>query len=108
LVGSGGALIAVSFSPYAPETLAVVDQARAQGARIIAITDNALSPLVSRAHAHFEIREAQIRGIRSVAAVNCMAVSLVVALGQRLEHSIGHGQAAAGSRSRMARRRRSG
>ncbi len=106
LVGSDGALIAVSFSPYAPETLAVVDQARAQEARIIAITDNALSPLVSRADVHFEIREAQVRGIRSVAAVNCVAVSLVVALGQRLEQSIGRGQAAASSRPRMARKRR--
>ncbi len=108
LVGRGGALIAVSFSPYAPETLTVIDQARAQGARIVAITDNTLSPLVSRADVHFEIREAQIRGIRSMAAVNCVAVSLVIALGQRLEQSIGRGQAGASSRPRMARRRRLG
>ncbi len=106
LVGAGSALIAVSFSPYAPETLVVVDQARAQGARIVAITDNTLSPLVSRADVHFEIREAQIRGIRSVAAVNCVAVSLVVALGQRLEQSIRRGKAVAGSRSLTGRRRR--
>lgn len=105
LLGGDSTLIAVSFSPYAPETLAVVDQARSQGARILAITDNALSPLISRAAAHFEIREAQIRGIRSVAAVNCVAVSLVVALGQRLEQSIERGQTTAGSRSRAARKR---
>ncbi|HXV24393.1 MAG TPA: MurR/RpiR family transcriptional regulator [Alphaproteobacteria bacterium] len=106
LVGAGSALIAVSFSPYAPETLAVVDLARVQGAQIIAITDNTLSPLVSRADVHFEIREAQIRGIRSVAAVNCVAVSLVVALGQRLEQSIGQSKATTGSRSQTARKRR--
>jgi DNA-binding MurR/RpiR family transcriptional regulator len=106
LVGTGSALIAVSFSPYAPETLSVVDQARAQGARIVAVTDNTLSPLVSRADVHFEIREAQIRGIRSVAAVNCVAVSLVVALGQRLEQSIGRRKSIAGSRSQTARRQR--
>jgi DNA-binding MurR/RpiR family transcriptional regulator len=97
------AVIAVSFSPYAPETLAVVDQVRAQGAPIIAITDNGLSPLVSRADVHFEIKEAQIRGIRSVAAVNCLAVSLIVALGQRLEQSITGRQAANGGRRRGRR-----
>lgn len=101
LIDSGSAVIAVSFSPYAPETLAVVDQARSQGAKIIAITDNALSPLISRADVHFEIREAQIRGIRSVAAVNCLAVSLIVALGQRLEAR----QGTNGSRPRGRRRR---
>ena len=101
LADGGSVVIAVSFSPYAPETLAVVDQAHAQGARIVAITDNALSPLVSRAEVHFEIREAQIRGIRSVAAVNCLAVTLIVGLGQRLERSVAGGPA----RPRGRRRR---
>jgi DNA-binding MurR/RpiR family transcriptional regulator len=107
-IGECGALIAVSFSPYAPETLAVVGQARAQGARLIAVTDNALSPLVPAADIHFEINEAQVRGIRSLAATSCLAVSLVVALGQRLERSIGRRRATAARRSRLARRRRSG
>jgi DNA-binding MurR/RpiR family transcriptional regulator len=105
LADGRSAVIAVSFSPYAPETLTVVDQARTQGARIIAITDNALSPLVSRADVHFEIREAQIRGIRSVAAVNCLAVSLIVALGQRLEQSVARGESRIGERPRPRRRR---
>jgi DNA-binding MurR/RpiR family transcriptional regulator len=108
LVGSNGALIAVSFSPYAPETLAIVAQARSQGARVIALTDNALSPLVATADVHFEIGEAHIRGIRSLAATNCVAVSLVVALGQSLERSIGRGHATAGTRARPAPNRRSG
>jgi len=103
LVGGNGALIAVSFSPYAPETLAIVGQARSQGARIVAITDNALSPLVALADVHFEVSEAQIRGIRSLAATNCIAVSLVVALGQRLEQSIERGRGETASRSRGSR-----
>jgi DNA-binding MurR/RpiR family transcriptional regulator len=102
LIEGGSAVIAVSFSPYATETLAVIDQARSQGAKIIAITDTALSPLISRADVHFEIREAQIRGIRSVAAVNCLAVSLIVALGQRLE------QPARGQGGAARRRARNG
>jgi DNA-binding MurR/RpiR family transcriptional regulator len=105
LIEGDSAVIAVSFSPYAPETLAVVDQARSQGARVVAITDNALSPLISRADVHFEIREAQIRGIRSVAAVNCLAVSLIVALGQRLERPVPRVTGPDGTRPRGRRRR---
>jgi DNA-binding MurR/RpiR family transcriptional regulator len=108
LIGNSGALIAVSYSPYAPETLAVIGQARSQGARIVAITDNALSPLVPLADVHFEVNEAQIKGIRSLAATNCIAVSLVVALGQRLERSIERGRGAKSSRSRVSRERRTG
>lgn len=108
LIGSSGALIAVSFSPYAPETLAIVGQVRAQGAKIVVITDNALSPLAVSADVHFEINEAQVRGIRSLAATSCMAVSLVVALGQRLERSIERGRAGQETRSRAPRRRRAG
>jgi DNA-binding MurR/RpiR family transcriptional regulator len=108
LVSSSGALIAVSFAPYAPETLAVVGQARDQGAKIIVITDNALSPLAVSADVHFEVDEAQVRGIRSLAATNCMAVSLVVALGQDLERSIERGRNGAKPRARVRRRRQAG
>ena len=80
------ALIAISFKPYAPETLTVISSAQAQGAKIIAITDTALSPLVPLANVRFEVQEAQIQGIRSLTAATCLAASLVIALGQRLEN----------------------
>jgi len=91
LLSAEDALIAVSFSPYAPETLSVVAQAKAQGARIIAITDKGLSPLVSLADIRFEVEEAQIKGIRSLTATTCLAVALVLALGHRLEAAVGRG-----------------
>ena len=80
------ALIAISFKPYAPETLTVINSAQAQGAKVIAITDTALSPLVPLANVRFEVQEAQIQGIRSLTAATCLAASLVIALGQRLEN----------------------
>ena len=79
------ALIAISFKPYAPETLTVIHAAEAQGAKVIAITDTALSPLVPLANVRFEVEEAQVQGIRSLTAATCLAASLVIALGQRLE-----------------------
>jgi DNA-binding MurR/RpiR family transcriptional regulator len=85
------AVIAVSFAPYAPETIAIVNAARERGLKAIAITDSALSPLNPLAEVCFEIEEAQLLGIRSLTPTLCLAVALVVALGQRLE---------AGARSR--------
>ncbi len=85
LLSGDDALIAISFTPYAAETLSVVGQAKAQGAKIIAITDKGLSPLVSLADIRFEVEEAQIKGIRSLTATTCLAVALVLALGHRLE-----------------------
>ncbi|WP_374384131.1 MurR/RpiR family transcriptional regulator [Dongia sp.] len=85
LLSAGDALIAVSFTPYAPETLSVVGQAKAQGAKIIAITDKGLSPLVSLADIRFEVEEAQIKGIRSPTATTSLAVAIILALGHRLE-----------------------
>ena len=54
-------------------------------AKIIAITDKGLSPLVSLADIRFEVEEAHIKGIRSLTATTCLAVALVLALGHRLE-----------------------
>jgi DNA-binding MurR/RpiR family transcriptional regulator len=105
LIGGGGAIVAVSFSPYAPETLAVVSQARSRGAKIIVITDSPLSPLAVSADVHFEIAEAQVSGIRTLTATNCLAVALVVALGERLERTIADGRIDSSEGRSRARRR---
>lgn len=84
LLGTGDALIAISFKPYAPETASVVATAAERRVKVIAITDTALSPLLPAAAVAFEVEEAQVLGIRSLTASMCLAVSLVVGLGQRL------------------------
>jgi DNA-binding MurR/RpiR family transcriptional regulator len=85
LLATGDAVVAVSFPPYAPETVTIVNAARERSLGIVAVTDSALSPLAPLADVCFEIEEAQIQGIRSPTAALCLAVSLVVGLGQRLE-----------------------
>ena len=100
LLGSGDALIAVSFKPYAPETAAIVATAAERGVKVIAITDTALSPLLPAAAVSFEVEEAQVLGIRSLTASMCLAVSLVVGLGQRFA------VAKAGADRAASRRRR--
>jgi DNA-binding MurR/RpiR family transcriptional regulator len=85
LLGEQDAIIAASFPPYAAETLSIVNAARERGVKIVAITDPALSPLALQVDVCFEIEDGQIQGIRSLAAPLCLAVSLVVGLGQHLE-----------------------
>lgn len=48
-IGRGHALLAISQSPYTRATVESVRQARAQGAAVIALTDNALSPIAREA-----------------------------------------------------------
>ena len=99
LLSAGDTVIAISFPPYATETLAIVNMARERALKIVAITDSALSPLALRVDVCFEIEEAQIQGIRSPTAALCLAVSLVVGLGQRLE-----GKGHAGAKGRAKRK----
>ena len=79
------ALIAISFKPYAPETMEVCRHASDHGAPIVALTDGPLSPLVPLATVAFEVEDARVRGFRALTASMCLAVSLVVSLGQALE-----------------------
>jgi DNA-binding MurR/RpiR family transcriptional regulator len=105
LLRSRDALIAISFKPYAPETLAVVRAAAERLVKIIAMTDTALSPLLPVAAVNFEIAEAQVLGIRSLTASMCLAVTLVVGLGRRLAAAKAprRGERNAAPRPRLAR-----
>jgi DNA-binding MurR/RpiR family transcriptional regulator len=44
-MGPGDTLLAMTFDDYTPETVEVVRLAAARGHRVLAITDNALSPV---------------------------------------------------------------
>lgn len=80
LIGSDDVLIAISATPYAQETVAVVEAAAARGVPIIAITDSALSPIALHAKLSFCIHDAELRGFRSLTATLCLAQTLAVGL----------------------------
>jgi DNA-binding MurR/RpiR family transcriptional regulator len=77
------ALIAISFTPYASETVALAQSARAKAGRIISITDSAFSPIAPIADLWFEVVEANFEGFRSLAVTTALAMSLSVALAQK-------------------------
>ena len=84
-VRPGDVMLAISFSPYAEETLAAVEQARERGARLIAITDSRMSPLAKDAEAVLVVQDNSTFGFRSLTSTMGLAQSLFIALAYALE-----------------------
>jgi DNA-binding MurR/RpiR family transcriptional regulator len=85
LIGAKDALLVVSFRNYTPEVIEVAQSCRARKAPVVAITDNALSPLAPAASVCFQIEEQSSKPFRMLVAPMCLAQALVVALGEHLE-----------------------
>ncbi len=99
LMAADDVVLAISYAPYASETQAVLERARQCGAKIIAITDSRLSPLVAQANVALLVREAELHAFRSLNASMNLVQALVLALlhdeGQASEPA--HADAACGS-----------
>lgn len=54
-LGEGDVLFAITYSRYARDTLNVMDYARSVGAKVIALTDNPISPAATRADRIFVV-----------------------------------------------------
>ena len=81
--GVDDALIAISFSPYAPFTVDIVKRARRAAVPIVVVTDSALSPLAGLADVRFEIVESDFGSFRSLSATFCLAMTLAVAVAEK-------------------------
>lgn len=84
LIGPKDALIVVSFKNYTPEVIEVAQACHARKVPVIAITDNALSPLARSAKVCFQIEEKTSTPFRMLVAPMCLAQALVVALGEHI------------------------
>ncbi len=81
------AMLAISFTPYASETVALAGAARRQGAKVVAITDSMFSPIAAGADAWLEVVEANFEGFRSMAAMTALATTLAVAVAARRDET---------------------
>ena len=79
------AVVAVSFQTYSPDVIECVRERKSDGVPVVAITDSPLSPLAGIADVCFEIDERKTQPFRSLVAPMCLAQSLVVSLGHRLD-----------------------
>ena len=82
-INAGDVVVAISFSPYANETLNVLTATAKPDVKHIAITDSQLSPLLTFSDVSFIIKEAQVSGFRSQCATMTLVQSLAVALALR-------------------------
>jgi DNA-binding MurR/RpiR family transcriptional regulator len=76
-------ILAISFTPYASETVSLTQACHARNVPIIAITDSPFSPLTPLAKTWFEVTEANFEGFRSMAATLSLAMTLTVAVAER-------------------------
>lgn len=78
-------MIAISFAPYAEETLACVEIAKERGARVLAITDSRMCQLARKADIALLVTESATFGFRALTSTMGLAQSLFIALAYHLE-----------------------
>lgn len=85
-IAGADAMLSISFTPYASETVTLTTAAKARGAKIVSITDSVFSPIAPPADVWLEVVEANFEGFRSMAATLALAMTLTVAIaGRRAE-----------------------
>jgi DNA-binding MurR/RpiR family transcriptional regulator len=77
------AVLSISFTPYASETVTLTNAAKARGAAIISVTDSVFSPIAPSADVLLEIVEAHFEGFRSMAVTMALAMTLTVSVAAR-------------------------
>ena len=71
-------LIAVSFHPYAPETVDLTEIAARNGGKILSISDSRVSPIAKPADVALQVHDSEVRNFRSLAASMCLAQAVVI------------------------------
>lgn len=82
-INANSVLVAITFNPYGQTTTEAVHFAREKGAKIVLITDSELCPHTQIADHVLIVREADVRGFRSLNSTLCLVQTLCVALGYR-------------------------
>jgi DNA-binding MurR/RpiR family transcriptional regulator len=80
-------LIAVSFRPYAPETVELTEIAARKGAKILSISDSRVSPVAKHATVALQVRDSEVRSFRSLAASICLAQAVAIGFAFETERS---------------------
>lgn len=84
-VRRGDVMLAISFTPYAEETIGVAQMAVERGAKLIAMTDSLMSPLARLAEVTLVVQDSTTFGFRSLSSTMGLAQSLFIALTYALE-----------------------
>ncbi|WP_139974024.1 MULTISPECIES: MurR/RpiR family transcriptional regulator [Brucella/Ochrobactrum group] len=80
-IREGDVLLAITFSPYSPETVAMAETVAARGIDVVGITDTFVSPMSKSAKQILLVSEVDFGAFRSLSATLCLAIALAVAVG---------------------------
>jgi len=72
-------LLVVSYFPYAEEVVYLIDIAIEHGCKVVSISDSVLGPIARCVNVVLPVKEAEVRGFRSLSSSMCLAQSLVMA-----------------------------
>ena len=81
------AVLAISFTPYAPVTADLAAAAAQRDVPVVAITDSAFSQLVTNADVWLEVAEADFGAFRSLSASFALAMALAVGTAEKRAES---------------------
>ena len=81
------AVVAISFAPYASETVSLAQAAAQRQVPVVSITDSPFSPLAQISGLWLEISEANFEGFRSMSATLTLAMTLTVAIAERRQQA---------------------
>jgi len=85
----GDTAISISFTPYAPATVAWTRTLADNGVPIVGITDSVFSPIANLSKVWLEVVEADFEGFRSLSATMALSVSLAVAAAAKRREEMG-------------------
>ncbi|TNV15772.1 MurR/RpiR family transcriptional regulator [Brucella pecoris] len=80
-IREGDVLLAITFSPYSPETVAMAETVAARGIDVVGITDTFVSPMSKSAKQTLLVSEVDFGAFRSLSATLCLAIALAVSVG---------------------------
>lgn len=83
-IGPEDGLLVMTFDDYTPETVEAARLARCHGRRVLAITDNELSPVVGLADQVLYVPEARLGHFRSQVPAMGVCQAIIVSPGRRL------------------------
>jgi DNA-binding MurR/RpiR family transcriptional regulator len=83
-IGAEDLLVAISYPPYAQETLEIVQRAIARRAHLLSFTDTPVSPIAKPADAVLLVRETEVRSFRSLSASLCLAQAVAISVAFRV------------------------
>jgi DNA-binding MurR/RpiR family transcriptional regulator len=103
LIGTNDLLVAISFPPYAPETVETAQRAIGRKARLLSLTDSPVSPIAKSADSVLVVKESEVHSFRSLSASLCLAQALVVSVAFRVSSGKGAQQGARRATSRRTK-----